>query len=45
MPFNYEPGPWVFKKDEPIEAVYRTVVFAGTPADVDLNGLWEEIYG
>ncbi|MDO4570086.1 MAG: PmoA family protein [Planctomycetia bacterium] len=45
MPFNYNPGPWVFKKGEPLEALYRTVVFVGTVADVDLNGLWDEIYG
>ncbi|MDO4575590.1 MAG: PmoA family protein [Planctomycetia bacterium] len=44
MPFNYAPGPWLFKQGEPLEAVYRTVVFAGTPADVNLNGLWDERY-
>jgi len=45
MPFNYNPGPWLFKKGESREVTYRTVVFAGTTADVDLNGLWNEIYG
>ncbi|MDO4629642.1 MAG: PmoA family protein [Planctomycetia bacterium] len=45
MPFNYNPGPWLFKQGETREMLYRTVVFAGTPADVDLNGLWTEIYG
>lgn len=44
MPFNYNPGPWLFKKGETREVTYRTVVFAGTPADVDLDGLWNEIY-
>lgn len=45
MPFNYGPGPWIFPKDEPVTATYRIVVFAGTTNDVDLNGLWDEIYG
>ena len=44
MPFNYSDGPWVFPAGVPIEAFYRTVVFAGTTEDVDLNGLWDEAY-
>ena len=45
MPFLFHEGPWLFKAGESRDVTYRTVVFAGTPADVDLNGLWKEIYG
>ena len=44
QPFNYLPGPFVFQKDKAYKMNWRTVVFAGTPADVDLNGLWDEYY-
>ena len=46
MPFNYVDKDYVFKfpKDSKIEKNYRTVVFAGTPADIDLNGLWNDFY-
>lgn len=44
MPFNFVDEGFRYKKGETMDAVYRTVVFAGTPADVDLNGLWNEIY-
>ncbi|MDO4587609.1 MAG: PmoA family protein [Planctomycetia bacterium] len=47
MPFLFikDGETFEFKKDFVLEAVYRTVVFAGTPEDVDLDGLWNEIYG
>lgn len=45
MPFNFVEEGFSYKKGETMDATYRTVVFTGTPADVDLNGLWKEIYG
>lgn len=44
-PFNFTPEGFHWAKDYSFDAVYRTVVFAGEPGDVDLNGLWNEIYG
>lgn len=44
MPFNFVSEGFHYPKGTVIDAVYRTVVFSGTPADVDLNGLWNEIY-
>ena len=44
MPFNFVDEGFRYKKGETMDAVYRTVVFTGTPADVDLSGLWNEIY-
>ncbi|MGI5831349.1 MAG: DUF6807 family protein [Thermoguttaceae bacterium] len=44
MPFNFVEEGFSYAEGETMDAVYRTVVFAGTPADVDLNGLWNEIY-
>ena len=47
MPFLFVEKDYVFKypKGTVIDKVWRIVVFAGTPADIDLNGLWKEIYG
>ncbi|MDO4558741.1 MAG: PmoA family protein [Planctomycetia bacterium] len=47
MPFNFVANDHVFTfpKGEVWDALYRTVVFSGTPETIDLNGLWEEIYG
>lgn len=44
MPFLFHEEGFHWPKDFVLDAVYRTVVFAGEPADVDLNGLWNEIY-
>ncbi len=46
-PFLFGDDKFVFKfpQGKVIKAVYRIVVFAGTPADVELNKLWTEIYG
>jgi len=44
MPFLFTEGGFSWKKDEVLKGVYRIVVFAGEPKDVDLNGLWNEIY-
>lgn len=45
MPFNFVAEGFRWPKGESFDAVYRTVVFAGSPKDVDLDGLWNEIYG
>ncbi|MDO5581279.1 MAG: PmoA family protein [Planctomycetia bacterium] len=46
MPFLFADKDFVFKfpKGEAIKANYRIVVFAGTPKDVDLTGLYKEFY-
>ncbi len=46
MPFLFVDKDFVFKwnKGKKISTKYRIVVFAGTPADVDLNKLWNEFY-
>lgn len=44
MPFLFHDEGFHWAKGTTLEAVYRTVAFAGEPADVDLNGLWNEIY-
>ncbi|MDO5308051.1 MAG: PmoA family protein [Planctomycetia bacterium] len=44
MPFLWEEKGLSWKKDDVLKGTYRIVVFAGTPQDVDLNKLWEEVY-
>ena len=44
MPFLFKEDGYSWKKDDILKGVYRIVVFAGTPNDVDLNGLWDELY-
>ncbi len=44
MPFNFVEEGFSYAKGETMDAIYRTVVFTGTPQDVDLTGLWNEIY-
>ncbi|MGI6401368.1 MAG: DUF6807 family protein [Thermoguttaceae bacterium] len=44
MPFLFKDGGYSWKAGEAIKGVYRIVVFAGTPQDVDLNALWNELY-
>lgn len=45
MPFLFKEGGFAFEKGFVLKGVYRLVVFAGTPQDVDLNARWNEIYG
>ncbi|MDD3589420.1 MAG: PmoA family protein [Thermoguttaceae bacterium] len=45
MPFLFNDAGFSWKMGDVLKGVYRIVVFAGTPEDVDLNGLWNEIYG
>ncbi|MBR5627323.1 MAG: PmoA family protein, partial [Thermoguttaceae bacterium] len=46
MPFNFVKDDYKFRfpLGSEIKVQYRIVVFAGTPSDVDLNGLWKEFY-
>ena len=46
MPFLFVDKDFIFKweKGKKISTKYRVVVFAGTPADVDLTKLWNEFY-
>ena len=47
MPFNFVENNYIFNypKGEAWDALYRTVVFSGTPDTIDLDGLWKEIHG
>lgn len=44
MPFLFREEGFSWKKGETLKGLYRIVVFAGTPADVDLTSLWNELY-
>ena len=44
MPFLFKEDGFSWKKDDVLKGIYRVVVFAGEPKDVDLNGLWNELY-
>ena len=44
MPFLFTEGGFTWEKGEELKGHYRIVVFAGTPKDVDLNALWNEVY-
>lgn len=44
MPFLFKEDGFSWKKGEVLKGVYRIVVYAGTPKDVDLTGLWNELY-
>ena len=44
MPFLFTEEGFSWKKDDVLKGVYRIVVFAGTTQDVDLDGLWNELY-
>lgn len=47
MPFNFfkDGETLTWPKGNVTDFVYRIVVFGGEPASIDLNGLWNEIYG
>ncbi|MDD3470795.1 MAG: PmoA family protein [Thermoguttaceae bacterium] len=47
MPFNFmkDGETMLFPKGETWDALYRTIVFSGTPDTIDLAGLWSEVYG
>ncbi|MBQ1456758.1 MAG: PmoA family protein [Thermoguttaceae bacterium] len=44
MPFLFHDEGFHWEKGFVLEAFYRTVVFSGEPKDVDLDGLWNEVY-
>ena len=44
MPFLFTEKGFSWKKGETLKGHYRIVVFAGEPADVDLNQRWNEVY-
>ncbi|MDO5554963.1 MAG: PmoA family protein [Planctomycetia bacterium] len=46
MPFLFVEDGYVFKypKGTKMSLAWRVAVFAGTPAEIDLNGLWKEFY-
>ena len=39
-PFNFLPKPWKIARSESLELRYRVVLFAGTPAQAGLDGLY-----
>jgi len=41
-PFNFRKQPWQMSKGETLELKYRVVLHTGTPAEADLNGLYEK---
>ncbi|MCF0233689.1 MAG: PmoA family protein [Thermoguttaceae bacterium] len=44
MPFLFKEEGFSFEKGFVLKGLYRIVVFAGTPEEVDLNARWDEVY-
>ena len=44
-PFNFLEKPWTMAKGDTLKLSYRVVLFAGTPKEAGLNGIFEQWLG